>query len=258
MKRILVIACALVLVAAYNTAHGFTWTAGYYDHGASAFDHNNNTAPIEYPYGVGYLPSPGYTGEGGEGYDEEGFFVAFDDDYMYLALTNSFGMAATSSSFGTVLRQGDIFFGYGGAKNTFAIDVSTGDLRLVDTWSYIEDIDGSYYDHIPTRLRIGAFEVLTGDALGSANQNLTFWEGLEASPLLPDKTGGDTYVFEWRIDRTILGWNGASDIFFHTTLGCGNDLIEYTYYPGVPEPATMILLGLGILGAGFVARRKSN
>jgi hypothetical protein len=254
MKRIMVIACALILVAAYNSASGFSWTAGYYDHGASPFDFNNNTAPIDYPYGVGYLPSPGYFGEGGEGYDEEGFFVDFDDDYMYLALTNSFGMAATSET-GVTVRQGDIFFGYGGVPNMYAIDVSTGDLRAVETWSYIQDIQESYYSHIPTRMRIGAFEVLTGNTLGTANQNLTFWEGLETTPLLPDKTGGNTYVFEWRIDRSLLGWNGESDIFFHTTLGCGNDLIEYTY-PGVPEPTTIILLGLGMLGAGFITRRK--
>jgi len=251
------ILCALVLVATYNSALGFSWTSGYYDHGASPFDHNNNTAPIEYPYHVGYLPSPGYFGEGGEGFDEEGFFVAFDDDYMYVALTNSFGMAATSSVYSGTYRQGDIFFGYGGVPNMFAIDVSTGNLRAVDSWRYIQNTEGSYYSHIPTRMRIGAFEVLTGNTLGSANQNLTFWEGLESTPLLPDKTGGDTYVFEWRIERSILGWNGGSDIFFHTTVGCGNDLIEYTY-PGVPEPATMILLGLGMLGAGFVTRRKLN
>jgi hypothetical protein len=257
MQRLFAILGLVILVATANSAFAFSWTAGYYDHGASPFDHNNNTAPIEYPYGVGYLPSPGHSGEGGEGFDEEGFFVAFDDNYMYLALTNSFGMSAFSTEYGISVRQGDIFFGYGGARNTFAIDVSTGNLRAVDTWRYIQNVQGSYYSHIPTRLRIGAFEVITGTTLGSANQNLTFWEALETDPLTPDHTGGDTYVFEWKIDRSILGWNGNSDIFFHTTMGCGNDLIEFTY-PGVPEPATAVLLGLGILGAGIAARRRSN
>ncbi len=255
MKRILMILGALVLIGSYNTAFGFSWTGGYYDHGATPFDDNNNTAPIEYPYGVGYLPAPGVIGEGGEGFDEEGFFVAFDDDYMYVALANSFGMSAYSETYDASFRQGDIFFGYGGARNTFAIDVSTGNLRAVDSWRYIQNMEGSYYFHAPTRLRVGAHEVLIGDVLGTANQNLSFWEGLESDPLSPDHTNGDTYVFEWRIDRSILGWNEASDIFFHTTVGCGNDLIEYTY-PGVPEPATMLLLGLGMLGAGFASRKK--
>jgi len=236
-------------------ALGFSWTAGYHDYGASPFDANNNYAPIEYPYGVGYLPSPGCLGEGGEKFDEEGFFVAFDADYMYLALTNSFGMSATSSSTGATFNQGDIFFGYGGAQNTFAIDVSTGDVVSVNSWQYISQDPGSYYEHIPIRLRVGAFEVTDGNSIGSANQILTFWDGLETNPMLPDDTEGDTYVFEWKIDRNILGWDGTSNIFFHTTLGCGNDLVEYTY-PGIPEPGTMILLGLGLFGAGIFARRS--
>jgi hypothetical protein len=84
---------------------------------------------------------------------------------------------------------------------------------------------------------------------------LTYSPGLETTPLLPDDTNGDTYIFEWRIDRSLLGWDGVSSIFFHTTLGCGNDLIEYTY-PGIPEPGTMILVGIGLVGAGIIVRRK--
>ena len=235
-------------------ALSFSWTVGYYDHGASPFDGNNNYAPIYYPYGVGYLPSPGDLSEGGEKFDEEGFFVAFDADYMYLALTNSFGMSATSSSTGATFYQGDIFFGYGGARNTYAIDVSTGEMVSVNSWQYIAQDPGSYYEHIPIRLRVGAFKATDKSSIGSANQVLTFWKGLETNPMLPDDTEGDTYVFEWKIDRRILGWDGASNIFFHTTLGCGNDLVEYTY-PGIPEPGTMILLGLGLFGTGIIAKR---
>jgi len=254
MKRFSIL---FVLLAMFlgSSAMGFSWTSGYYDHGATPFDGNNNTAPIEYPYGVGYLPSPGPLSEGGEKFDLEGLFVNFDDDFLYVALTNSFGMSATSSSWGSTFFQGDIFFGFGGEMNTFAIDVSTGNLVSVDAWSYIQDLDGSYYDNVTIRERIGAFEAVMSPELGSANQVLTFWDGLETNPLLPDATGGDTYVFEWKISRDLLGWNGASNIFFHSTLGCGNDLIEYDY-AAIPEPGTMILLGLGLFGAGILARRK--
>jgi hypothetical protein len=254
MKRFSIL---LVLLTFFlgSTAMGFSWTGGYYDHGATPFDHNNNTAPIDYPYGIGYLPSPGYQTEGGEKFDLEGLFVNFDDDYMYVALTNSFGMSVTSSTWGSTYYQGDIFFGIGGEINTFAIDVSTGDLVDVEAWTYIQDLDGSYYDNIAIRNRVGAYEAVMSPTLGSANQVLTLWQGLESDPLLPDATNGDTYVFEWKIDRSLLGWDGVSEMAFHTTLSCGNDLIEYDFGV-IPEPGTMILLGLGLFGAGIIARRK--
>jgi len=255
MKRFLIL-LVLFAFALGNTAMGFSWTSGYYDFGATPFDDNNNTAPISYPGGVGYLPSPGSQSEGGEKFDLEGLFVAFDNDYMYVAMTNSFGYTVTSSSWGNTFRQGDLFFGFGGEKNTFAIDVSTGNLVSVNAYSYIQNIDGSYYDNATIRERVGAFEAVIFDEIGSANQAATFWEGLEADPLLPDATDGDTYVFEWKIDRNMLGWDGSSDIFFHTTLGCGNDLMEYEYSAAIPEPATIILLGIGLFGAGIVSRRK--
>lgn len=254
MKRFSILIVLLALFFS-STAMGFSWTGGYYDHGASPFDGNNNIAPIEFPYGIGYLPSPGSMTEGGEKFDLEGLFVNFDNDYLYVALTNSFGMSVTSINWGSTFYQGDVFFGFGGEMNTFAIDVSTGDLVSVSSWTYIQDVDGSFYDNVAIRERIGAYEAVMSPTLGSANQVLTFWDGLETDPLLPDGTGGDTYVYEWRIDRSLLGWDGVSNIFFHTTLGCGNDLIEYDF-AAIPEPGTMILLGLGLFGAGILARRK--
>lgn len=255
MKRCATLILLLLALFVNRSALAFSWTSGYYDFGTSPFDANNNTAPIFYPYGVGYLPTPGHLGEGGETFDLEGFFVAFDQDFMYLALTNSYGMTATSSSWRTSFNQGDIFLGYGDARDTYAIDVSSGDLVSVGSWRLIDDVAGSCYDDVAIRNRVGAFEVTQGTTLGTANQTLTFWEGLETDPLLPDGTGGDTYVFEWKIDRDVLGWNGASNIFFHTTLGCGNDLVEYSFSV-IPEPATVILLGLGLFGAGILIRKK--
>jgi hypothetical protein len=125
----------------------------------------------------------------------------------------------------------------------------------VTYWNYIPNVDGSYYDDITIRNRVGAYEVDEGTILGSANQTLTFWDGFESNPLIPDPTGGDTYVFEWKIDRSLLAWDGIENINFHTTLGCGNDLIEFTY-AAIPEPGTMVLLGLGLFGAGMFFRRK--
>jgi len=40
---------------------------------------------------------------------------------------------------------------------------------------------------------------------------------------------------------------------------CGNDVLEYsTHVDPVPEPGTMLLLSVGLIGAGAIARRKQE
>lgn len=57
------------------------------------------------------------------------------------------------------------------------------------------------------------------------------------------------------LDWGKLGISGA-DVYFYTTMGCGNDLLEGKVY--VPDGGlTVTLLGLGLAGLGFVARRRS-
>lgn len=262
MKLRVLIMLTLIAFCFGSTAMAFNYNyAALGNVSTSPFDGNNNTAPIEYPGGVGFLPSPGTFSEGGERYDLEGFSVAFEGDFMYVSLTNSYGMSVTSTTFGTTFRQGDIFFGSAYGDNTYALDITARTVRSVDAWSYIQNQSGSYYPDTIIRNRVGAHEVAFGATLGTSGQVLTEWAGLEydpnysSGPLDPDVTNGDTWVFEWRIERSLLGFDGKAPIYFHTTVGCGNDLIEYTY-PGIPEPGTLMLLGFGLIGAGLIKRRR--
>ena len=110
MRILVLVLCIGFCLATPASAFNFH----YYDFGDSPFDENNNWSPINYPGGIGNLPSPGTLGEGGEEFDLEGLKVAVDQDYVYIALTNSFGYSAYSTGWGRNYNLGDLFIGTNG------------------------------------------------------------------------------------------------------------------------------------------------
>ncbi|SYZ72422.1 exported hypothetical protein [Candidatus Zixiibacteriota bacterium] len=249
MKTKLTILTAIAIVMMWSVAGAFDYKLGY-DFG-NPFDENNNYAPINYP-GVGHLPSPGLLGEGGEGFDLEGLHFAVRGDMVHIALVNSFGLSAYSTAWHQSYGLGNIFFGFGQNSTSYAIDAATGQLYAVDRFTGIPNIPGSYYGTYAIRSMVGAWRMTSGVSLGTTLHERTMWQGLETNTIRGGS--GDTWVMEFAFNKNLLNWNGSRTINFHNTLACGNDVINKSFTV-VPEPTTMLLLGLGMLGLGAVRRK---
>jgi hypothetical protein len=66
---------------------------------------------------------------------------------------------------------------------------------------------------------------------------------------------GDSHYALTGID---LGFIAGKEFTAHITEGCGNDNLMGSGTAPVPEPATLILMGMGLIGLAGFSRRKIN
>lgn len=176
--------------------------------------------------------------------------VTFSDTYMHVVINTNFSEANDYFN----ISYGDLFisvdgwapFGdapYAGDNATngenweFVFDTSAGALYGGDFGIYLsDDVMGPYtYRNGQEVLRSEGGTEYSGSTVNLLN------------------AGYDGFI-EYNILLSSLGISSDSEIGLKWGMTCANDTIEVGV--NVPEPGSLLMFGLGILGLGIVSRRK--
>lgn len=182
---------------------------------------------------------PGYSY--GNTYDAEAMYFDNDASYGYIVVINGLASGGAQDPNNSSLwwDPGDIAIDFGtdgGYGYEYGIDISTGDLYQVSGWSDV--YYGGHSDANP-------WEIKTGTDIGDVTlaYSTTAING--------------HYVIETSFLLADLGLSPGDSLGIHWTQECGNDELELTAdVDPVPEPATMLLLGSGLIGLAALGRKK--
>lgn len=156
-------------------------------------------------------------------------------------------------------NTGGLGIGYGDLFLTTDYDTSPDEATI---WEYVFSLDNRWSDDGSGYLYAldGTDDILeSGDFLSGAifrdGQEVAInSDGQTVTKLLAGSfsSGSGVITFTFDISGTTLV--DADSIGIHWGMTCANDVIEGA--AAIPEPATLMLLGTGLLGIGLITKRK--
>jgi hypothetical protein len=200
---------------------------------------------------------------GGQVFDAEAMFAVCNsaDGYLYVAIVT--GMPST----GTVYNNKEYFAGdlaidfEGGTEYEFGIETTgnpdfspflPGDLVRTneDDWEDPSELDFTFA--APASIESG--DLVVEDPLAP----VLFGYSTGVTESADDGRDYDHYVIEMAIPTSLFAGFWGTPFSLHWTLTCGNDILDLDCSAPVPEPATFLLLGGGLLGIAASRFRKKR
>jgi hypothetical protein len=153
--------------------------------------------------------------------------------------------------------------------NPGALGTDYGDLFIsvdgytpeTEDWEYVFDVSsGNLYD-----IRAAQDQILLSDDFIGPGYIYRNGQEVQIDPTgltalsTADEDGNSAIrnpeYYSLSFDISGMGLTSGMELGFHWAMTCGNDTIEGAYTP-VPEPTTLLLLGVGLVGVFTVAKKR--